>query len=279
MCDGFGAIRARVAGVRNAPARSPASIFATGPDAPADGGIGRAVGPGSAPAADGVTATTWLKRWPSSCCAGGAWCSGTWPCTTRCACPWREIQWALRRLEDRGLVRGGRFVGRFQRRAVRPARGRRATGPCPQDAAHRGAGGGQRHRSPQPGGTDRARGRSFRPCGPTGSPTSTGFRSRPNESVWRKVRIGSSGPAPAAPGRLAPGAARIRASDPRHRRSDRYRLRSAGGGPAPSRLWPGDCGQYTQTSVPMGARLSAQIQLMASLLTRAQPWETGLGGT
>jgi ATP-dependent Lhr-like helicase len=24
--------------------------------------------------------------------------------------PWREIQWALRRLEDRGLVRGGRFV-------------------------------------------------------------------------------------------------------------------------------------------------------------------------
>jgi ATP-dependent Lhr-like helicase len=27
--------------------------------------------------------------------------------------PWREIQWALRRLEDRGLVRGGRFVGGF----------------------------------------------------------------------------------------------------------------------------------------------------------------------
>jgi ATP-dependent helicase Lhr and Lhr-like helicase len=24
--------------------------------------------------------------------------------------PWRDIQWALRRLEDRGLVRGGRFV-------------------------------------------------------------------------------------------------------------------------------------------------------------------------
>ena len=40
--------------------------------------------------------------------------------------PWREIQWALRRLEDRGLVRGGRFVSRFQRRTVRPARGRRA---------------------------------------------------------------------------------------------------------------------------------------------------------
>ena len=27
--------------------------------------------------------------------------------------PWRDIQWALRRLEDRGLVRGGRFVTGF----------------------------------------------------------------------------------------------------------------------------------------------------------------------
>jgi ATP-dependent helicase Lhr and Lhr-like helicase len=27
--------------------------------------------------------------------------------------PWREIQWSLRRLEDRGLVRGGRFVSGF----------------------------------------------------------------------------------------------------------------------------------------------------------------------
>jgi ATP-dependent Lhr-like helicase len=27
--------------------------------------------------------------------------------------PWREIQWALRRLEDRGLVYGGRFVAGF----------------------------------------------------------------------------------------------------------------------------------------------------------------------
>ncbi len=29
------------------------------------------------------------------------------------AVPWRELQWALRRLEDRGLVRGGRFVKGF----------------------------------------------------------------------------------------------------------------------------------------------------------------------
>jgi ATP-dependent Lhr-like helicase len=27
--------------------------------------------------------------------------------------PWRDVQWALRRLEDRGLVRGGRFVTGF----------------------------------------------------------------------------------------------------------------------------------------------------------------------
>jgi ATP-dependent Lhr-like helicase len=27
--------------------------------------------------------------------------------------PWREIQWALRRFEDRGLIRGGRFVAGF----------------------------------------------------------------------------------------------------------------------------------------------------------------------
>jgi ATP-dependent Lhr-like helicase len=29
------------------------------------------------------------------------------------ALPWRELQWALRRLEDRGLIRGGRFVNGF----------------------------------------------------------------------------------------------------------------------------------------------------------------------
>jgi ATP-dependent Lhr-like helicase len=27
--------------------------------------------------------------------------------------PWRDVQWALRRLEDRGQVRGGRFVAGF----------------------------------------------------------------------------------------------------------------------------------------------------------------------
>ena len=27
--------------------------------------------------------------------------------------PWRDLQWALRRFEDRGLIRGGRFVAGF----------------------------------------------------------------------------------------------------------------------------------------------------------------------
>ncbi len=31
----------------------------------------------------------------------------------RLAVPWRELQWALRRLEDRGLIKGGRFVKGF----------------------------------------------------------------------------------------------------------------------------------------------------------------------
>ncbi|MGB5756065.1 MAG: hypothetical protein WBM50_04055, partial [Acidimicrobiales bacterium] len=29
------------------------------------------------------------------------------------AVPWRDLQWALRRLEDRGLIKGGRFVKGF----------------------------------------------------------------------------------------------------------------------------------------------------------------------
>jgi ATP-dependent Lhr-like helicase len=33
--------------------------------------------------------------------------------TERTALPWRDLQWALRRMEDRGLVNGGRFVNGF----------------------------------------------------------------------------------------------------------------------------------------------------------------------
>ena len=53
--------------------------------------------------------------------------------------PWREVQWALRRLEDRGLVRGGRFVTGFTRRAVRAPGGGRAARARAQARAHRRA--------------------------------------------------------------------------------------------------------------------------------------------
>ena len=38
---------------------------------------------------------------------------------------WREVLIALRRLEDRGEIRGGRFVSGFHRRAIRAAGGGR----------------------------------------------------------------------------------------------------------------------------------------------------------
>ena len=59
------------------------------------------------------------------------------------AVPWREILWALRRMEARGTVRGGRFVHRLRRRAVRAARRRRGAAP---DAAPRALG---RDRAPR----------------------------------------------------------------------------------------------------------------------------------
>ena len=45
--------------------------------------------------------------------------------------PWRDLQWALRRLEDRGLVRGGRFVTGFS--------GEQYALPAAARAAHPGA--------------------------------------------------------------------------------------------------------------------------------------------
>ena len=72
--------------------------------------------------------------------------------------PWRDLQWALRRLEDRGLVRGGRFVSRLQRRAVRAARRRSSSSTqVRKQPTHRRAGDGQRHRPAQPRRRDRAR--------------------------------------------------------------------------------------------------------------------------
>ena len=104
--DGFAAIRARVEAGRHRPA---------GPlGAPSGRGAPRRTGRRAVGAGPGArappTGTSWPRRSPSSCSTAGAWCSATSPCTTACRLPWRDLQWALRRFEDRGLVRGGRFV-------------------------------------------------------------------------------------------------------------------------------------------------------------------------
>ena len=60
----------------------------------------------------------------------------------RLACPWREVLWALRRIEARGLIRGGHFITGVtgeqfaDERAVRALRARRG-------AAGNGEGGGE----------------------------------------------------------------------------------------------------------------------------------------
>ncbi|WP_456064419.1 Lhr family helicase [Candidatus Solirubrobacter pratensis] len=83
----------------------------------------------------------------------------------RLAVPWREILWALRRLEARGLIRGGRFVTGEQfadettAHLLHQRRGRAVTerlaslartwrrAACPN--AHRATGGGEQHRGRQ----------------------------------------------------------------------------------------------------------------------------------
>jgi ATP-dependent helicase Lhr and Lhr-like helicase len=112
MCDGFEAIRARMA-PEAVPTRRP-----------------RRFGYGTRPA--GGTASA-AGRWSTVPAPGAAGLDGhdlaetiaeqllhRWGVLFRdlaghddLKLPWREIQWALRRLEDRGLVRGGRFVSGF----------------------------------------------------------------------------------------------------------------------------------------------------------------------
>ena len=112
MCDGFGAIRARVAGVRNRPPAGRPRFSRLGrmpqPTAASAGRWGLV----PLPAADRdrdelaeAVAEQLLRRW------GVVFRDLAGHDSLRL--PWREIQWALRRLEDRGLVRGGRFVGGF----------------------------------------------------------------------------------------------------------------------------------------------------------------------
>ncbi len=72
--------------------------------------------------------------------------------------PWRDLQWALRRLEDRGLVRGGRFVSGLHRRAVRVAGSGGAAEPRDQAGAVGRAGHGERDGPVEPGRDAGARG-------------------------------------------------------------------------------------------------------------------------
>jgi ATP-dependent Lhr-like helicase len=111
MSDGFGAIRARVE--RPRPARPGGHRFSrlARVSRPAGGSAGRwsLVGLPDAELDDDelaeAVAEQLLTRW-----------GVVFRDLARCeslGLPWRHLQWALRRLEDRGLVRGGRFVAGF----------------------------------------------------------------------------------------------------------------------------------------------------------------------
>jgi ATP-dependent Lhr-like helicase len=111
MCDGFGAIRARVGAARS-PAR-PRRMSRLGRGAPRGAGAaGRwalvpRTGEGVIEREDlaEAVAEQLLTRW------GVVFRDLAVRDSLRI--PWRELQWALRRFEDRGLVRGGRFVAGF----------------------------------------------------------------------------------------------------------------------------------------------------------------------
>ncbi|MGH8921341.1 MAG: Lhr family helicase, partial [Actinomycetes bacterium] len=119
MCDGFEAIRARVAGTRSVarPRRFAHASRRAGTTAPSAGrwslvptGASASGAGVDGPGLDGhdlaeAVAEQLLNRW------GVVFRDLAVRDSLRL--PWRELQWALRRLEDRGLVRGGRFVSGF----------------------------------------------------------------------------------------------------------------------------------------------------------------------
>jgi ATP-dependent helicase Lhr and Lhr-like helicase len=109
MSDGFGAIRARVAG-----SATPARTRRISRLARITGSAGASAGRWSLVPASGeldhdelaeAVAEQLLNRW------GVVFRDLAVHDSLRL--PWREVQWALRRLEDRGQVRGGRFVSGF----------------------------------------------------------------------------------------------------------------------------------------------------------------------
>ena len=69
-------------------------------------GAARTVGAGP----DWRRRESWPRRWPGSCWPAGAWWPGSCGPGSRSGSPWRDVVRALRRLEARGLVVGGRFV-------------------------------------------------------------------------------------------------------------------------------------------------------------------------
>jgi ATP-dependent Lhr-like helicase len=114
MCDGFGAIRARVSGTRGVPGNRRMSRLRRGAHgasaSPGRWSVVPTNGDGAALDVDReelaeAVAEQLLNRW------GVVFRDLAVHDSLRM--PWRDIQWALRRLEDRGLVRGGRFVSGF----------------------------------------------------------------------------------------------------------------------------------------------------------------------
>ena len=111
MCDGFGAIRSRVSDGRERPTPRPRLARLPRQARTSAGSAGRW---SAVPPPDGevdhdelaeAVADQLLHRW------GVVFRDLALRDSLRL--PWRDVQWALRRLEDRGLVRGGRFVSGF----------------------------------------------------------------------------------------------------------------------------------------------------------------------
>jgi ATP-dependent Lhr-like helicase len=110
MCDGFGAIRARISGTRAVSDPRRMSRLRRGARTGSTSAGRWSVVAGSGDDVDReelaeAVAEQLINRW------GVVFRDLAVHDSLRM--PWRDIQWALRRLEDRGLVRGGRFVGGF----------------------------------------------------------------------------------------------------------------------------------------------------------------------
>ena len=122
MCDGFAAIRARVGGSRanSAPVSRRMSRLAKARREPTSGSAGRwALVPAHSAAGGAGVAGQEMDR-EDLAEAVAEQLLNRWGVLVRdlavhdsLKIPWRDLQWALRRLEDRGLVRGGRFVTGF----------------------------------------------------------------------------------------------------------------------------------------------------------------------